>query len=375
MKSKEYKICKRCVMDTSDPAIVFDENGLCNHCSTAIQRLEQEYSDPLSNKKKIDAMISTVKKTGQNKQYDAVIGLSGGIDSSYLAYTLVKDYGLNPLAVHLDNGWNSEQAVANIHKIVTTLNIDLHTHVINWEEFRELQKAFLYASVVDLEMLSDHAIVVVIDKLAREKKIKYFIIGSNYQTESILPKSWYYWDKKDSLNIRDIYSKYGSNLKIKTFPFLSFFEYVLIARRYGRYLTPLSYMDYNKDKAKEILKSELGWVDYGAKHHESFITKFYQTYILPEKFNIDKRRAHLSSLICTKQISRDEALNILEQPLLSDREIRESVEYFCKKMEISSSEFKKIMSLPRKEHAEFKLHRHKRDVLFSFINKLRNKNK
>ncbi len=350
----EYQICKRCVMDTTDPDIVFDENGYCNHCTKAIYTLKKQYTDPKGNEKILQDIINKAKRAGKSKQYDALIGLSGGIDSSYLAYVLVEKYGLKPLAIHVDNGWNSEQAVANIHKIVTKLNIDLHTHVINWEEFKALQKSFLYASVVDLEMLSDHAIVVVIDKIAREKKIKYFIIGSNYQTESILPKSWYYSDKKDSQNIRDIYKKFGNNLKIKSFPFLNFFEYVFMAKRHGKYLTPLSYMDYNKDQAKELLKKEIGWVDYGAKHHESFITKFYQTYILPKKFKIDKRRAHLSSLICAGQIPRANALQILEQPLMTTTDAKEAAPYFCKKMGISIAELDKIMALPRNEHSSFK---------------------
>jgi N-acetyl sugar amidotransferase len=350
----EYQICKRCVMDTTDPDIVFDENGYCNHCTNALQQLKDKFGDKKKNKEKLQEIIQTIKAEGKNKKYDCIIGLSGGIDSSYLAYVLVKEYGIRPLAIHLDNGWNSEQAVANIHKIVTRLNIDLITHVIDWDEFKELQKAFLRASVVDLEMLSDHAIVVAINKIAQKKKIRYFLIGGNFQTESIMPRNWFYSNKIDSKNIMDIYYQFGSGKKLRTFPFLSFYDYFFFGKKYGKYLVPLSYLDYNKDKAKAILKDEVGWQDYGAKHHESFITKFYQTYILPNKFGVDKRKSHLSSLICVNQITRDAALKELQGKVFNNpAEEKEAIAYFCKKMELSFDEFEQIMKLPRKEHDDF----------------------
>lgn len=350
----EYQICKRCVMDTTDPDIVIDENGYCNHCTNALQQLKDKFGDKKKNKERLQEIIQTIKTEGKNKKYDCIIGLSGGIDSSYLAYVLVKEYGIRPLAIHLDNGWNTEQAVANIHKIVTRLNIDLITHVIDWDEFKELQKAFLRASVVDLEMLSDHAIVVAINKIAQKKKIRYFLIGGNFQTESIMPRNWFYSNKIDSKNIMDIYYQFGTGKKLRTFPFLSFYDYFFFGKKYGKYLVPLSYLDYNKDTAKEILKAEVGWQDYGAKHHESFITKFYQTYILPNKFGVDKRKAHLSSLICVNQITRDAALKELQGEVFNNpAEEKEAIAYFCKKMELSFDELEQIMKLPRKEHDDF----------------------
>lgn len=350
-----FQICNRCVMDTTDPDIVFYTNGGCNHCTTAIQRLNDIYGDKAGNKEKLLEILRNVKKEGQNKQYDCIIGLSGGIDSSYLAYVLVREFGIRPLAVHVDNGWNSEQSVSNIHNIVEKLNIDLYTHVIDWNEFKDLQISFLRASVVDLEMLSDHAIAVAIWRIAKKKKIRYFLIGSNYQTESIMPRKWFYSFKRDSRNIMDIYKQFGSGRKIRTFPFLNFYEYLTFGKKYGKYVMPLSYLDYNKEKAKEILRKEVAWQDYGAKHHESFITKFYQTYILPNKFNIDKRKAHLSSLICANQITRDMALEKLKDPFFrNENEEKEAVEYFCKKMELSPEEFDLIIKLPRREHNEFK---------------------
>lgn len=352
---KEYRICNRCVMDSSDPDIQFDDNGFCNHCSNALKRINHLYSDKNRNKDKLDEIVKKVKSEGLGNKYDCLIGLSGGVDSSYLAYVLVKQFGIRPLAIHIDNGWNSEQAVSNIHNIVTRLNIDLITHVIDWNEFKELQKSFLRASVVDLELLSDHAILVVINKLAREHKIKSFLIGGNFQTESILPDKWFYNYKNDSKNIIDIYKQFGDKRKLRTYPFLNFFEYLFFGKKYGRYLDPLSYMDYNKDNVKKILIKELGWQDYGAKHHESFITRFYQSYILPEKFKIDKRRAHMSSLICSGQITRDDALLALEVPFFTnEQEKKESIEYFCKKLDLTIDEFNIIINEPRREHNSFK---------------------
>lgn len=356
-------------MDTSDPDIVFDENGYCNHCINAIQQLNENYGDRERNARKLQDIINLVKIEGKGKEYDCLIGLSGGIDSSYLAYLLVKRFGIRPLAIHVDNGWNSEQAVSNIHKIVSKLNIDLITHVIEWNEFKELQKSFLRASVVDLEMLSDHAIVVVINKISRQRRIKYFLIGSNFQTESIVPRKWFYSNKKDSSNILDIYRQFGSGLNLKTYPFLSLYDYLTFGRKYGKYLVPLSFSEYNKENAKEVLIRELGWQDYGAKHHESFITKFYQTIILPEKFTIDKRRAHLSSLICAGQISRNDALvEIKKSVFKNDNERNDAVEYFCKKLELTNNEFQLIMKIPRSEHTNF--NSYSKSVLFKFVKSL-----
>lgn len=352
---REYQVCTRCVMDTTDPDIVFDDGGVCNHCTNALQKLRDNYGDKTKNREKLLDIIKQVKKEGENRPYDCIIGLSGGVDSSYLAYVLVKEFNIRPLAIHVDNGWNSEQSVSNVHNIVEKLNIDLYTHVIDWNEFKNLQKSFLLASVVDLEMLSDHAITVVIEKIAQKRKIKYFLIGANYQTESIMPRKWFYSHKKDSKNIMDIYKIFGSGEKLRTYPFLSFYEYFFFGKNYGKYFEPLSYLEYNKDAAKSILKQEIAWQDYGSKHQESFITKFYQTYILPKKFGIDKRRAHLSSLICAGQITRDKALKELKEPFFKNSsEEKAAVEYFCKKMELTVDEFELIMKQPRKEHSDFK---------------------
>jgi N-acetyl sugar amidotransferase len=342
---REYQICKRCVMDTTDPDILFDNNGYCNHCTNAIKKLNEIYFiDSVIKKRRLEEIVEKIKKEGRGKKYDCIIGLSGGVDSSYLAYVVVKELGLHPLAVHLDNGWNSELAVMNIHNIVNELGLDLYTHVIDWEEFKDLQKAYLKASVIDLEVLSDNAIVIAIHRVLKKYSLNYFLIGFNQAAESIMPSSWLYSPKYDSLNIRSIYKKFGSGLKLKTYPLLNFIKY-LHYRFFdkSRSINILDMVHYDKNEAISILEDELDWRNYGGKHYESKITRFYQSYILPQKFGVDKRKAHLSSLICSKQISREEAIFELEEPLYQTEMLREDKEYFLKKLELSEKEFDSIM--------------------------------
>lgn len=356
MKEREYQICTRCVMDTTDVDIVFDEGGVCNHCKDADRRLQSVTFDTEKQRDEaLDAIVSEIKKAGKGKKYDCVIGVSGGVDSSYLAYQ-TKQLGLRPLAIHLDNGWNSEMAVKNIESIVNKLEIDLYTHVIDWEEFRDLQAAFFRSGVVDLEMLSDNAIVVSVYRVMRKYGIKHFLIGTNMATESIMPTSWLYTPKFDSLNIRDIYRKYGNGLKLKTFPILNVFEYISYRYFNGhRSVAPLDFMYYNKPEALEFLKDELEYRPYPGKHYESKITRFYQAYILPVKYNIDKRKAHLSSLIVSGQTTRAEALTELKKPLFpSELEKENDIEFFCKKLLLSREEFDRIMQSPRVEHHAFR---------------------
>lgn len=353
--AREYQICNRCVMDTTDPDIIFDENGYCNHCTNAIKRLNEIYFiEPEVKKQKLDEIVNKIKLEGKNKKYDCIIGLSGGVDSSYLAYLVVKELGLRPLAVHLDNAWDSELAVKNIDNIVNKLSIDLYTYVINWEEFRDLQVAFLQSGVVDLEMLSDNAIVVSIFNLKKKYKIKNFIDGTNISSESIMPQSWYYSPKYDSCNIKSIYKKFGNNIKLKTYPMLSFWEY--IAYHYfkkGKSIALLNYINYDKNTAKKILINEYCWRDYGGKHYESKITHFYQAYLLPKKFNIDKRKAHLSSLICSGQISREIALQELAIPLYDPVKLNEDIAYFKKKIGLMNDVYLNIIMDKPHKHFDY----------------------
>lgn len=353
MENREYKICKRCIMDTTDPHITFDENEYCNHCNSSIKKLNEIYFiSPEKKSIKLNEIINKIKEEGKNEQYDCMIGLSGGLDSSFLAYKVVKDCGLRPLAVHLDNGWDSELAVKNIENLVNKLNMDLFTHVLDWDEFKDLQRAFLRASVLDLELLSDHAIGEALYKISKQFKLKYFLSGFNCQTETVMPTSWLYPYKMDSLNIKDIYIKNGGRLKLQTFRFLDFYEYLSYGRNKMELVPILNFMEYNKTNALAMLEKDISWQNYGNKHEESIITKFYQGYILPRKFNIDKRKAHLSSLICSGQITREEALKELKKTILSDEE--QMIEYFVKKIGFTRNEFDEIMKKPPVEHWAYK---------------------
>jgi N-acetyl sugar amidotransferase len=274
------------------------------------------------------------------------------VDSTYVAY-LVKQLGLRPLAVHLDNGWNSELAVMNIENIISKLNIDLYTLVVNWQEFKDIQLSYLKASVVDIEVVSDHAIFATMYKLAKQHDIGYIISGTNIVTEHIMPPSWLY-KKMDFANLDDIHNQYGK-VKIKTYPYFDFKKYVYYSAVLK--LTPISilnYVPYNKQEIKQFIAKELDWRDYGGKHYESLFTKFYQAYILPEKFKIDKRKAHLSTLICSNQITKEEALKELELPLYKPEELRQDIEYVMKKFGLTATEFEAIMRAAPRKHAEFK---------------------
>jgi N-acetyl sugar amidotransferase len=355
--NEEYRICNLCVMDTTAKEITFDDNGFCNFCTDALNRLSYfKQMSKIEMDQKFESAIDEIKKVGKGNKYDCLIGLSGGVDSSYLAYLIVKS-GLRPLAIHLDNGWNTELAVNNIQNIVNILGIDLYTHVIDWNEFKELQKAFLRASVLDLELLSDNAILVLFNKLGSKFNIKYLLGGGNLATESILPSSWIYNYKTDGLNIRDIYKKFGNGKKLKTYPMISFIDFFLVAsgNKYQFKSFPLlDLSNYNKEEALQTLEKEVEYRRYPYKHYESKITQFYQAYILPEKWGIDKRKAHLSSLICNNEITRDEALEELKNPLYKPRELQDDIDYFIKKLELTKEEFDQLMHLPTRGHLEFR---------------------
>jgi N-acetyl sugar amidotransferase len=338
-------------MDTSDPYIIFNNKGICNHCEDFDQKFSIIPANQLNWQKQLSDIVTQIKKCGKNNEYDCVIGLSGGVDSSFVAYQ-VKQLNLRPLAVHLDNGWDSELAIKNIENIVNILGIDLYTHVIDWEEFKDLQMAFLKASVIDIEILTDHAIVAILYQVASKYNIKFFIGGGNVATEGIMPSSWVF-SKNDSLNIKDIHKKFGKQ-QIKTFPLIPPHK-LLYYRLFGRVkqVNILNYMPYSRQQAIEVLQTELKWRNYGGKHHESAFTKFYQNYILPQKFKVDKRRAHYSTLICSDQISRELALELLEQPLYNAKDLQQDIEYFMKKFNLTQNQFKEIMLLPVKAHTDY----------------------
>ena len=268
-------------MDTSAIEIEFDNKGFCNFCNNYYENTTKDLFTDKGGEEMLKNLVKKIKYEGKNKQYDCLIGISGGVDSSYVAYLVKKVYGLRALAVHLDNGWNSELAVANVEHIVKKLGIDLSTYVLDWKEFKDLQTSFLKSSVSNIEIPTDHAIWALLIKTAAKHKIKYIIAGNNVVTESIMPESWLY-GSKDSKFIKSIQKKFG-NFKLKSYPSLSTFDYVdYLLIRGIRWVPILNYVNFNKNKAKELLINDLGWRDYGGKHYESIFTRFFHSYYLPK---------------------------------------------------------------------------------------------
>ena len=351
--NRPYQQCALSVMDTiADPGIRFDEKGICNYYYEYLEAESTRVLKGDAGKNYLHAIVEKIKADGKGKKYDCITGVSGGVDSTFLALQ-AKMLGLRPLIVHFDNGWNSELAVKNIQNIIDKLGFDLYTLVVDWEEFRDLQLAYLRASVVDIEVLTDHAINGTIYRLANQYGLKYILSGNNIVTEHVLPSHWVF-NKADDINIRDIHSKFGKN-SLKTFPFFSFKERRLYTHVRGMETIPLlNYIPYNAAEAKETIIRELGWRDYGGKHYESVFTRFYQGYILPVKFKIDKRKAHLSNLIFSGQISKDTAIRDLKKPIYDPETLRQDKAFVLKKLELSEDEFDSLMQLPRREHREFR---------------------
>ncbi|MBL8101267.1 MAG: N-acetyl sugar amidotransferase [Anaerolineales bacterium] len=345
----EYQICTRCIMDTTDPEIIFDENGMCNHCHTYDRMVREHIVNGKEGRERLQSLVADIKRAGQGKQYDCLIGVSGGVDSTYVAY-LVKNLGLRPLAIHLDNGWDSELAVKNIEETLKRLDINLYTEVLDWEEFRDLQSAFLKASTPDSEIPTDHAIVAILGNMAAKLRIKYILIGNNVRTETHLPRAWSqgHFDWK---YIRELHKRFGVR-PLKTFPHFGFFTYYLRMLTQKR-IAILDYINYTKKEALRVLQEELGWQYYGGKHYESIYTRFYQGYILPEKFGFDKRRCHLSSLICSGEMTREQALEELKIPTYSPSMQEEDREYVAKKLGFTEEEFTAIMNAPQKSYWDY----------------------
>ena len=344
-----YRICTRCVMDTTDPDIQFDENGICNHCRQYDNLMKKNVFTAAETGQELKKIIAQIKQEGANKQYDCIIGVSGGVDSTYVAYK-VKELGLRPLAVHLDNGWDSELAVKNIEQVLKKLNIDLYTHVIDWEEFKDLQLAFLKASTPDSEIPSDHAIFSLMYQMAEKIGVKYIVTGINTRTESHLPKAWsqghYDWKY-----IKSVQKQFGT-VELKTYPHMhlwTYFRYLMTQKR----LNILDHLNYIKQEAMQLLEQELGWKYYGGKHYESIYTRFYQGYILPKKFGYDKRKTHLSSLICSGEMTRAAALAELKKEPYPCEMQEEDKEYVLKKFGLTAEEFENLMCLPKKTYWDY----------------------
>jgi N-acetyl sugar amidotransferase len=346
------KVCSKCVMDETAREITFDEYGVCNYCKYYDEVLVNEIFSSKGGNEKLEKLIEEIKRKGTNSKYDCLIGLSGGVDSSYVAYLVAKQYGLRVFAVHLDNGWNTELAVANVEQIVKRLGIDLSTYVLDWKEFRDIQISFLKSSISNIEIPTDHAIWALLIKTAGKMKIPFIIAGNNVVTESIMPDSWLY-GSKDSKLIKSIHKRFGK-VKLNSYPSLSTFNYIdYLLIRGIRWVPILNYIDFVKADAKKLLIDELGWRDYGGKHYESIFTRFFHAYFLPKKFGYDLRISYLSAMICSGQMTRDAALTELSLPPAPEEVLFQDREYVMKKLGLTKNQFDEILAAPNKTFRDY----------------------
>lgn len=351
-KTRPYQMCTRCVMDTTDPEITFDEHGVCNHCREFDEITSKRWFPNEEGQRRLERIVEQIKREGHGKEYDSILGLSGGADSSYLAIK-IKELGLRPLVVHVDTGWNSELAVQNIQAILDYTGWDLYTHVMYWEDMKQLQLAYLRAGVANQDVPQDHAIFANLYHFAVQNKIKYVLSGGNIATEAIFPQSWHH-AAMDATNLKAIFSRFGTG-KLREYRTISFWQYYLYYPYVlgMRVIRPLNFMPYNRQMAIEVLQEKTGWKPYGYKHGESVFTRFFQNYYLVERFGYDKRKPHLSTLIVTGQMTREKALQELSKPPYDPTEVEEDILYFCKKLSLTKEEFVKLLNVPRRDAREF----------------------
>tara|TARA_R110002072_G_scaffold224998_1_gene382118 strand:+ start:39149 stop:40249 length:1101 start_codon:yes stop_codon:yes gene_type:complete len=342
-------------MDTTDSKIIFDENGVCDHCNTFYKEIKPFWHTDEKGKKALDEIVSKIKKQGKGKDFDCLMGMSGGIDSSYLLYKMVTEFGLRPLVFHVDAGWNSQLAVNNIERLVDGLKLDLYTEVINWEEIKDLQLAFFKSGVPHVDVPQDHAFFATMYKFASKHNIKHILTGGNYSTECVRnPLEWMYY-QSDSIQLRDIYKIHGT-AKLKDYPVTN----ILWHKVYLPYLKgiklirPLDFIPYDKDAAMQELIDKFGYQKYPQKHFESRFTRFYESYWLPEKFGFDTRKVQFSSLILTGQMSREDALAKLSEPGYDSETIKQDFEYVATKLGIAVDELQGYMDAPNKTYKDYK---------------------
>lgn len=352
---KEYQICKSCVMDTSDPKITFDENGFCDHCNSYKKDVEPFWFPDDQGKAIFSKQVEEIKNKTKGKEFDSIMGLSGGLDSSYLLHMAVKEFGLRPLVFHVDGGWNTDLAVSNIEKMVKKLNLELYVEVINWEEMKDFQLAWFKSGTPHLDIAQDHAYFATMFHFARKYKINTILNGGNISTECVRnPLDWIYYGTDMTL-IKDIRKKFSTN-KMETYPWSSIFYHKIYLKYFKKInvLRPLNLMPYNKKLAIKILSKEYDWTPYPQKHFESRFTKFYEGYWLPTRFGYDTRRVQFSSLILTGQMTRDEALNELDKPPYNKETIKDDIKFIANKLDISVDELMKYHSMEKKWWFDYK---------------------
>jgi N-acetyl sugar amidotransferase len=343
-------------MDTSDSLIEFDENGMCDHCHNYYENIQPNWHPNAEGERLLKPIVEKIKKEGRGKEYDCIIGLSGGLDSSYVAYYATKILGLRPLLVHVDAGWNTPVSINNVKCIVDGLGLDLETYVIDWEEMKDLQLAFLKSQVPDCDTPQDLAFFSALYTYAAKNKIKYILTGGNFSTECIRePLEWGSYYGTDTTFVKDIHRKIGKR-KLKNFPLSDIFKYKIYYRYFKgmRVVKPLDCIPYFKDAAIQELNEKFGWQPYKHKHHESYFTRFFECYWLPEKFGYDKRRAHFSSLILTKQMTREEALERVASPEVDPETMEHDINFVCSKLGISRETLNEIFKGKNKTFRDYK---------------------
>ncbi|QIL39209.1 N-acetyl sugar amidotransferase [Pedobacter sp. HDW13] len=362
MKSRPYQICTKTIMDTSDPNIVFNDKGESDYYVNYIENVLPNWHTGEMGYEELMKQAESIKKEGKGKDFDCIIGLSGGLDSSYAAYVAKEIMGLRPLIFHVDAGWNTQQAVSNIEKLLDGLKLDLYTEVINWEEMKDLQVSYLKSQIADQDGPQDIAFFSALYKFARKNKIKHIITGANFSTECCRePEEWGAYPGIDKLLINDIHNKFGKR-ELKSFPIVDILMYKVIYKYFlgMTVVKPLNLVPYVKLDAEKLLEEKFGWQKFQHKHHESRFTRFYEDYWLPKKFGYEKRRAHFSSLILTGQMTRDEALVRISKPELSEQVLKQEFEYVANKLELSVAELQELFDGENKTYHDYK---NKRDLI------------
>jgi N-acetyl sugar amidotransferase len=356
MDSLKYQICSRCIMDTSDSQISFNSIGLCDYCYNFDTVIKPAWYTDSRGEQALEKLAQKIKEDGKGRDFDCIIGLSGGLDSSYASYIAKEKMGLRPLLFHVDAGWNTDQAVGNIEKLVDGLGLDLFTEVINWEEMKDLQLAFLKAQIPDQDIPQDTAFFSALYKFAKKHKIKYVLTGGNFSTECCRePDEWGAYPGIDKTLIMDIHSKFGSR-PLKTFPIVDILSYQVYYKYFlgMKVARPLNLVPYVKSEAETTLEKSFGWKKFQHKHHESRFTRFFEDYWLPKKFGYEKRRAHFSSLIMTGQFSREDALKRISMPEMSEEFLKTEFEYVANKLDLSVSELTTILNGKNKSYKDYK---------------------
>ena len=355
MNKKKYIRCKNCVMDTSDTRIIFDHNGVCDHCNTFYKNILPYWKTDKTGHNQLVQLIDKIKISGKNKEFDCIMGMSGGIDSSYLLYVMKEKYNLRPLVFHVDAGWNSQIAVNNIERLVDGLKLDLYTEVINWEEIKDLQLSFFKSGVPHIDVPQDHAFFATMYKFASKHNIKYILTGGNYSTECIRnPLEWMYY-QSDSYQLKDIHKKFGKK-PLKTYPVTNILwhkVYLPYIKRI-KLIRPLDFIPYLKKEALEILIDKFGYQEYHQKHFESRFTQFYESYWLPKRFGYDTRKVQFSSLILTNQMNRQDAIEKLKISSYDKENIKHDFEYIANKLDITIDELQSYLNAPLKTYKDYK---------------------